>query len=159
MGRRGPAPLPTAVKRLHGETRRSRLNLDEPQPPANVPRRPADLDPAAQAVWERVLADQAPGVILAAHTDTFRMYCEAVARYGESAALLRASGPLVIDRHHGGGAVKNPLHQIVRDNATLVRQLAGDLGLNPSAMSSIHAVPEPRDSAMARLLVPRRRMS
>jgi P27 family predicted phage terminase small subunit len=156
MGRRGPAPLPTAVKRLRGETRPSRLNPDEPPPPADVPTMPADLDPAAAAVWERVLIDQAPGVILAAHTDTFRMYCEAVARYEQSAALLRASGPLLPDRHHGGALVKNPLHQIVRDNATLVRQLAGDLGLTPSAMSSIHVTPKPRDSAMARLLVARR---
>ena len=38
MGRRGPAPTPTKVKRLRGETRPSRLNLHEPSPVA----RPAE---------------------------------------------------------------------------------------------------------------------
>jgi phage terminase small subunit len=33
--------------------------------------------------------------------------------------------------------VKNPLHQIVRDNATLMLQLAGKLGLTPAARSGL----------------------
>ena len=33
----------------------------------------------------------------------------------------------------GGELVKNPLHQIVRDNALLVRALARELGLTPAA--------------------------
>jgi P27 family predicted phage terminase small subunit len=155
MGRRGPAPLPTKLKLVHGEARTSRLNLTEPEPADEAPIVPADLDPAARIVWDRVLRTQAPGVILAAHTDTLRLYAEAVVRYEEAAALLRGSGPLLIDRHHGGAAVRNPLHQIVRDNATLVRQLAGDLGLNPSALSSVHLTAKPQGSAMARILARR----
>jgi P27 family predicted phage terminase small subunit len=61
-----------------------------------------------------------------------RLYCDAVVRYNEAAALLEKSGPLVRGVR-AGELVKNPLHQVVRDNATLVRTLAGDLGLSPSS--------------------------
>lgn len=155
--RPGPAPMPTKLKVLRGERRPSRLNDREPQPLMDAPRMPVDLDATARAVWDRVMETQAPDVILAAHRDIMRLYCEAVVRYEESAAMLRKSGPLMIDRHHGGAPVKSPLHQIVRDNASLVRQLAGDLGLTPSAISTIRTAPKSNDSTMAGLLQSKRR--
>ena len=35
---------------------------------------------------------------------------------------------------------KHPLHQIVRDNAMLVRHFARDLGFLPSAREGLHAI-------------------
>src|SRR5450759_5153800 len=50
MGRRGPAPTPTKVKMLRGETRPSRLTLHEPLPSPDVPEIPADMDAEAKIV-------------------------------------------------------------------------------------------------------------
>lgn len=159
MGRRGPAPLPTRVKLLHGETRPSRLNLTEPRPPANAPVMPADLDPAARAVWERVLRDQAPGVILAAHVDVLRMYAEAVVRYEEYSAHLSRSGPLLRGAR-GSELVRNPLVGMVRDAGDQVRVLARELGLTPSSLSGVHAfrAPDPESAQMEELMISRRRI-
>lgn len=157
MGRRGPAPLPTKVKLLHGETRPSRLNLDEPKPPANAPVMPPDLDPAAQAVWERVLRDQAPGVILAAHADVLRLYCEAVVRYGEASALLGKSG-LLLRGARGAEVVRNPLVAMVRDSGEQVRVLARELGLTPSSLSGVTAFRSPDQETTADLMTSRRRI-
>ena len=133
MGRRGPAPTPTKVKRLRGETRPSRLNAHEPMPSADVPKMPADMDPDAKAVWRRVIRDMRhTGVIRAADADVLRCYCEAVSRYAAAARVYAQSGPLVRGRH-GSELVKNPLHQVARDNADEVRQFARELGLSPSA--------------------------
>jgi P27 family predicted phage terminase small subunit len=133
MGRRGPAPTPTKVKMLRGETRPSRLNLREPTPAPDVPRMPADMDPDAKVVWRRVMRDMRhTGVIRAADADVLRCYCEAVSRYAGAARLYAQSGPIVRGRH-GGELVKNPLHQVARDNADEVRQFARELGLSPSA--------------------------
>lgn len=133
MGRRGPAPVPTKVKRLRGETRPSRLNVHEPIPSADLPKMPADMDPDAKAVWRRVLRDMRhTGVIRAADADVLRCYCEAVSRYAAAARVYAQSGPLVRGRH-GNELVKNPLHQVARDNADEVRQFARELGLSPSA--------------------------
>jgi P27 family predicted phage terminase small subunit len=158
MGRRGPAPLPTRIKLLHGETRRSRLNLDEPRPPALAPPMPRELAPGAQLVWRRVLETQAPGVILAAHTDLLRLFCEWVVRYEAWSALLAGSGPLIRGAR-GHELVRSPLVQMVRDAGDQVRLLARELGLTPSSLSSVHAAPTPADDRMAALLIPRRRTS
>ena len=136
MGARGPAPMPTKLKVLHGETRPARLNRSEPVPRSTRPRMPLDMSPAAIAVWRRVLREMgATGVITSADADVFRAYCESVARYAYAAKLLETSGPLV--RGQKGELVKNPIAQLVRDNALLVRALARELGLTPSARSGL----------------------
>jgi P27 family predicted phage terminase small subunit len=101
-------------------------------PAADLPKMPGDMDPDAKAVWRRVLRDMRDtGVIRAADADVLRCYCESVARYEHAARLLVQSGPLV--RGQRGELVKNPLHQVVRDNADELRQFARELGLSPSA--------------------------
>jgi len=136
MGSRGPAPLPTKLKILHGETRTARLNRNEPKP-AGRPRMPPDMSDEAKRVWRRVIRDfGATGVITAADADALRTYCEAVVRYVQAARTLEASGPLVRGAR-SGELVKNPLHQIVRDNAILLRAFARELGLTPSARTGL----------------------
>ena len=46
---------------------------------------------------------------------------------------------LIIRGARTGELIKNPLHQIVRDNAALVLSLARELGLTPSARSGLRA--------------------
>ena len=91
----------------------------------------------AKTVWRRVLREMgATGVITAVDADVLRIYCDSVARYLYAAGMLEASGPLITAGGTGarrGELVKNPLHQIVRDNAVLVRALARELGLTPAA--------------------------
>ena len=139
MGSRGPAPLPTKLKILHGETRAARLNRNEPKP-AGRPRMPPDMSDEAKRVWRRVIRDfGATGVITAADADALRTYSEAVVRYVQAARTLEASGPLVRGAR-SGELVKNPLHQIVRDNAILLRAFARELGLTPSARTGLTIV-------------------
>ncbi len=156
MGRRGPAPVPTKVKMLRGETRPSRLNLHEPMPSPDVPKMPTDMDAEAKVVWRRVLrAMRHTGVIRAADSDVLRCYCESVARYQYAGRLLAQSGPLV--RGQRGELVKNPLHQVVRDNADEIRQFARELGLSPSARASLRMERErAQDSLTADIGLPPR---
>lgn len=104
--RRGPAPTPTKLKRLRGETHPSRLNLAEPLPVAEVPMMPPDMDADAKGVWPRLIRDMRhAGVIRAA--DVLRRYCEPVSRYAAAARLYAQSGRIVRGRH-GGELVKKP---------------------------------------------------
>lgn len=144
MGRRGPAREPTALRLLKGETAPSRVNRAAPQPRSTTPVMPSDMTDAANVVWRRVMKEQAPGVILSVDRDGLRIYCEAVARYEESSRLLATSQPLV--RGQTGLLVRNPLHQIVRDNADMVKLWARELGLTPAARASLTA-PEPGEQA------------
>ena len=133
MGRRGPTPTPTKVKQLRGETRPSRLNLREPMPSPDVPKMPADMDAEAKVVWRRVAARHAPH---GRHPGRRRgrpalLLRGASRRYAHAVRLLRAVGPA--GPWTDGHLVKNPLHQIVRDNRDAIRLFARELGLSPSA--------------------------
>lgn len=139
MGERGPVSRPTRLKLMRGETHRDRLNLHPPRPRARRPAMPADMSVAAKRVWRRVMIELGPtGVITAADRDVLRAYCEAVARYELAAVRLEETGPLIRGAHRGE-LVKNPLHQIVRDNAVLLRAMGRELGLTPSAREGLRS--------------------
>ncbi len=147
-----PARKPTRLKILNGSAAHDpqRINRREPQPTIGMPRIPSDLGPVAREVWRHVARTIGhTGVITGADVDVLRAYCEAVARYRQAAALLDKSGPLIVAGGTGarrGELVKNPLAQIVRDNALLIRMLARELGLTPAARPGLSAhVPPERD--------------
>jgi P27 family predicted phage terminase small subunit len=157
MGSRGPAPTPTRLKLLRGETRPSRLKGRTPEPRPGSPVMPEGMSAAAGAVWARVLLDYGPtGVLTAVDADGLRAYCEAVDRYAVAAQALAASGPLVRGAR-AGELIKNPLHQIVRDNADLIRAWARELGLTPAARVGLAAAPPDASSPMAQYLARDRR--
>lgn len=137
---------PTALKLINGSAEKhpERVNRNEPRPRAAEPRMPSGMDPAARTVWRRVMREQAPGVILAAHTDVLRVYCETVARYEAWSALLAQSGPLIRGAR-GRELVKNPLVSMVRDAGDQVRMFARELGLTPSSLSGMQAAPAEDD--------------
>jgi len=137
MGERGPGKMPTALKVLHGERRASRLNRSAPKPRSNRPTMPLDMSADAKTVWRRIMRDFGhTGILTAVDADAFRTYCEAVARYRQAATTLEQTGPLVRGARRGE-LVKNPLHQIVRDNAILMRAFARELGFLPSAREGL----------------------
>jgi P27 family predicted phage terminase small subunit len=144
MGERGPARTPTKLKLLRGDRHKDRQNPNPPKPKAGYPVMPADLTSRSATVWRRVRrAIEATQVITQADVDVLRSYCEAVARYEFAAVELEKSGPVV--RGPNKTIVKNPLHQVVRDNATLVAKLARELGLTPSAREVIKTDRAPAD--------------
>jgi P27 family predicted phage terminase small subunit len=87
---------------------------------------PPDMDTEAKAVWRRVTSSMGKtGVIRVPDSHILRGYCEAVSRYAHASRLYAGSGPLV---RHPGSLVKNPLHQIVRDDSEQIRLFARELG-------------------------------
>jgi P27 family predicted phage terminase small subunit len=136
--------MPTELKLLHGERRSSRLNRNAPKA-RNVPVMPTDMSEAAQAIWNRITRDYAhTGVLTSVDTDALQIYCEAVIRYRHGAKMLEQSGPLVRGSRRGD-LIKNPLHQVVRDDADLIRAFARELGFTPSARSALTALREPEE--------------
>jgi P27 family predicted phage terminase small subunit len=133
MGERGPTSRPTTLKLLRGEKHRDRLNLNPPKPRAKLPTMPSEMSSGAKVVWRRILRDFGhTGVLTSIDADILRAYCDAVARYNHAARLLDESGPVVRGARRGD-LIKNPLHQVVRDNAALMRAMARELGLSPAA--------------------------
>lgn len=144
MGKRGPAPTPTKLRVLRGNHSRRPIP-DAPEPLAGLPVIPDGMSDDAKSIWDRVIRDYGhTGVLTGVDGDALRVYCEAVVRYEHAAQLLEKSGPLVRGAR-SGDLVKNPLHQIVRDNADLIRAYARELGFTPSARSALGDAKKPTE--------------
>jgi P27 family predicted phage terminase small subunit len=134
MGLRGPAPAPTAVKELR-KTRPDRINHDEPKARLGLPDPPDSLRGLAREVWDYTIEElRVMRVMSPADRDALVAYCEAVATHRRASDLL-ASQDVLVDTPKG--FVKNPLLQIQRDAATLMKQYAAEFGLTPRARSEI----------------------
>lgn len=139
MGQRGPAKRPTQLALLHGE-KKSRVNLDEPVPTAGEPVPPYELSDEAQEVWDYTVEQlRAMRTLTPADRDLLVAFAEAVVTHRSitrELAMPETSRPLVLNAK-GDAYVKNPLIAMHRDSATLVRILAREFGLSPSARTAI----------------------
>src|SRR5207248_10221393 len=87
MGRRGPRPAPTALKRALG-TRPDRINESEPLPSDGLPSCPEHLSPGAQAVWHRLASDlYRRGGLTNWGVEPLALYCDLVGLEGRGRVL------------------------------------------------------------------------
>jgi P27 family predicted phage terminase small subunit len=148
MGARGPAPKPTKLRVLHGETRPSRINADEPQPAKMEPTPPEWLNAKALVVWERTVYQlRVMSMLTAADGDALAVYCQSVVNYEEAVRLVNAAGYII--RGRDGNPVKNPAVQMVRDFGAQVRVMAGEFGLTPAARVGLSTKGSPSAGAGA----------
>ncbi len=135
MTRPGPKPTPTHLRMLRGD-RPDRINANEPKPRKQRPRVPAWLSDDARAVWRRTSKQlDAMGILYACDEDVLVAYVNAVVNYQKATRIVEETGLLVEGRH--SGFVVNPAVRVQRDSATLIRQLASELGLTPSSRSRL----------------------
>lgn len=140
MGSRGPARTPTAIRVLHGEERPSQVGRNEPRP-AGRPSMPRGLPPEVRAIWRRVIAAQAPGVLTAADTFILEDFCFVAARLHKNSILYAGMSPIV--RGPRGQVVKNALAQLVRDDSATMARLASQLGLSPASRVGLSVTERP----------------
>lgn len=136
------AHMSRLVRWIHDVDRWHRVQRDlRPSKPRPWPRpeAPADLSDDARAVWDRTVASGRRF----GNVDLLRTYCETVARYRKASATLEQTGPL--SQAINGAIGRSPLHQIVLDNAAMMRQLARELDLDAEA-SADQRVPGVFDS-------------
>jgi P27 family predicted phage terminase small subunit len=139
MGRRGPAPMPTAIKRARGETRPSRVSKKElaPPPPAHL-NPPEDLSDDAKPIWVAVVeAIGHTGVITAVDVEALRAYAESVATYRKAAAIVARGGQII--RGRNGELVRNPAVIIMKQSGEASRSWARELGLTPASRVGLEA--------------------
>jgi P27 family predicted phage terminase small subunit len=139
MGRRGPAPKPTALRLLHGD-HPERVNKKEPPAPELPIERPLWLSNAAAMEWDQLAGYLAAmGTVKASDELMLGALCETAARWKMVAALC-ARMPPVFKRDEIDGQpvlVKNPLYAQARDLTAELRVMAREFGLTPSARAGL----------------------
>lgn len=132
MGRRGPAPKPTALKLLQGEHRPSRVSPAEPRPRDLPPERPAWLSQAARDEWDRIAPDLwVMRTATAVDSTALAAYCEAVARFRVATDLVAKAGLMLRDRD--GTVRRNPAVSQARDASFEMLRWAREFGLTPAS--------------------------
>jgi P27 family predicted phage terminase small subunit len=135
MGKRGPAPKPTAVRLLHGD-RRDRINVGEPQPPPGELSCPDWLPARGRQLWDELAPElEARGVLTLWDADAFAGVCWWWATFRDAQERIDADGVLV--KGYRGSRVKHPAHQVARDAWAMFLQAAARFGLTPSDRSQL----------------------
>lgn len=135
MGRRGPAPKPTALRMLHGD-RKDRINTSEPVPAASDVVPPCDLGERAAGIWDRLAPDLiARGVLTAWDVDAFASCCLSLAQYREATELVAEHGLLALGV--GGSLVKSPAVALQESADARFARWAARFGLTPSDRSQL----------------------
>lgn len=143
MGRRGPPPKPTALKRLEGTYRKDRAARNEVQVAPGVPARPEWLDAEAKREWDRVVPKLAQlgvltdldGSMLADYCATHSIAVKAAKRVQREGLMLK--GPF--------GPVRNPLIKVAQEARAQARLLAAEFGLSPASRSRVSAAEKPKE--------------
>ena len=154
-GRTGRRRLPTRLKLLRGETRPSRLNMKEPEPPEGVPSKPRRLKGDASREWDR-LAELAGDMHVLTEVDAPIVEATAMAYADLTAAeRLIAKEGAAYKTTGSGGAVMRRKHPAVDMRADAWRRWViglGHLGLSPATRSRVSAQPPKPESKLAKLV-------
>lgn len=145
MGKRGPRPKPSALKRQQGTWRPDRAASNEMAPMAGVPVCPPHLDAVAKAEWDRIVPElEATGVLTVVDGAGLEAYCAnyAMAVWFQDVA---SKSPMIkvpkgIDRKTGQVVYTvraNPAVAEARRHWQLVRQFLSEFGMTPAARTRV----------------------
>lgn len=147
MGRRGPAPTPTALRLLRGNPGKRAINHDEPQverltEDSPLAKCPKWLTGEARALWRRVVPGAIrSGLLTVVDLPTFEAFCQSYARWREAEALTGKNLELAIAKGYRNAAVKE---------RQLLLQLGARFGFDPSSRSNVKVPPEkPKSKAQS----------
>ena len=142
MGRRGPAPTPTAVLKLRGSTLVSKRRLaQEARGPAGTPDLPEWLDEEARKMWGQLLPIlEVMGVLTRIDGNALARYCRLWSRWRKAEAYLEQRGemyPLKDDQGRVKCVQAWPQVAIAARLAQQLTRLEQEFGMTPSARSRI----------------------
>lgn len=141
MGRRGPPPKPSALKKAQGTYRADRAAVREVDLPPDVPEMPAWLDREARSEWGRVVPQLAElGILTSVDRAMLANYCAAHS-LAVRATREYQSGDLMIAGPHG--PVPNPLLKVAKEARAQARLLGAEFGLSAASRTRISAPEKP----------------
>lgn len=144
MGRRGPQPKPTAVKKLLGNPGRRRLRDDEPAPPPGEISAPDFVQPEAMGYWDS-LAPLLAAMRVLTTADTFALgrLCNLYLRYkilNEYLMRKGATGTTYAIKDQKGkpkAAAEVPQAWEYRQIHNMILTHERELGLTPAARTRL----------------------
>ena len=136
MGKRGPAPKPTVMKRLQGNPGRRPLNKREPKPTKSKPRCPSYLNDEAKREWRRLVGPlYDAGLLTAIDQNALAVYCDTVALWIEATRQVNKTG--LVGKTKNGNLIQNPYLNIANRAKRDALRFMQEFGLTPSSRARI----------------------
>ncbi len=144
MGRRGPPPLPSAMKHARGTYQPCRNSPAEPRGTPGVPDPPRGLDARERSEWAALGARLAAmGVLQKEQVEVLELLVRTKVRYLRLAAKVRDMGEVLTNAK--GELYRNP-HAIAMEKAEVeYRRLVIEFGLTPAAATRVRAAAEKQE--------------
>ena len=149
MGRRGPPPKPTELRKRQGNPGKLPINKNEPKPRPSVPVCPDWLDDVAKERWRDLIPDlKAMKIISRVDRDMLAAYCNAYSMVKEASEFIQEHGTTFAMR--GEPTFENPKGpircmlqfpqvSIHRNYIKIMQQLGAELGLTPAGRTRLNA--------------------
>lgn len=151
MGRRGPAPKPTATKRLEGNPGKRKLNQNEPKPRSRRPKMPDYFSQDQEAVWRRVTRElRAMQVMTSADADVITLLVEAIVERREAQVIVAKDGATIMSPN--GYPTVHPLSGKVNKLGAQILRLLEQLGMTPASRSRIQTLDDKSDDPFEEFL-------
>jgi P27 family predicted phage terminase small subunit len=130
MGKRGPRPLPTAMKELRGTIKGSdRRRGPDALAPGNLSRPPAGFTPAQKRRWRQILADAPRNVLHRIDAAALVDFIVNETIAAETIALVNGEYTILTER----GRVRNPALLVYFKAIEAKRAIMRELGFTPSS--------------------------
>lgn len=139
MGKRGPAPKPTALKVLQGNPGKRQLNDSEPtfEKTDEILKPPSYLSTYAKKEWKRIAPMLIKNNLLTdADITTLAAYCQAYHRWIEAEKAIRIYG--MVCKTDKGNIIQRPEVGIANKAMSEMVKYGKEFGLTPSSRSQLH---------------------
>jgi P27 family predicted phage terminase small subunit len=135
VGKRGPPPKPSALKKREGTYRKDRAPRNEMVAPPAAPPRPDWLDAEGKAEWDRVVPQLLElGVLARIDQATLADYCAAHSLAVKATKKYQREG-LVLKTPFGPQT--HPMVKIAKEARAQALALAREFGLSPSSRTRV----------------------
>jgi P27 family predicted phage terminase small subunit len=145
---RGRKPVPTTLRKLHGNPRKVALPKFEPKPDGDLSDAPEWLNEPQRTCWRYALQNAPPGmlkridlgilVVWAVAEDLHRQAAEAQAKVG---LLVRIKTRATINQDDPGVPAASPYINILNQQAKIMLKAASELGFTPVSRPRVYGGP------------------
>lgn len=140
MGRRGPAPKPTELKRLAGNPGKRALDTSEPHYAAKAPPCPKHLTAEARREWRRISRELlAANLLQVVDRAALAAYCQAWARWVEAETVMADPKFRMVATTDKGYEHVNPWFQVSTQALKQMKAFLVEFGLTPASRTRIQA--------------------
>lgn len=153
MGKRGPAPKPTSLKKLQGNPGKRALPAGEPQPHVGerTPSVPAWLDDEAKAIWRRYARTLWEMRLLTeVDVEAFASLCEAMALYHTAVEKIQEEG--AVQETKNGYTAQSGWMTVRNTALNDMQRLMKEFGMTPSSRAGLNLEPEQQEDDIGSFL-------